>query len=267
MKKGRLLAQGRTAEIFEWGDECIIKLARQPGPAPYLKREFEITKTLSKTRLPFPQAHEVIDVDGRLGIIFERIDGNTMLSEMTSKPWKMAAFASILADLHTSMHGNVLSDIPSLKKNLENRINGVFQVSASTRQSALERLHKLPDGAALCHGDFHPDNVLISPRGVVIIDWSDAARGNPLADVAALSLQLKHAAIAPYIKGKWLIRAGKLLFHHFYLRRYMRVRRASADELEAWRLPVAVARLAITVPEEQNNLLALIGQTMPSSEL
>ncbi|MCY3638522.1 MAG: phosphotransferase [Chloroflexi bacterium] len=263
MKKGRLLAQGRTAEIFEWGDERIIKLARQPGPAPYLKREFEITKAIYDTGLPLPQAHEVVDVDGRLGIIFERIDGITMLSEMTSKPWKVAAFASILADLHTSMHGNVLSELPSLKQKLVNRINSASQVSASTRRAALERLHNLPDGAVLCHGDFHPDNVLISPRGAVIIDWNDAARGNPLADVAALSLQLKHAAIAPYIKGKWLIRAGKLLFHYLYLRRYMHARRAPADEIEAWRLPVAVSRLTIAVPEEQNNLLAIIRKYVP----
>ena len=263
MKKGRLLAQGRTAEIFEWGDECIIKLAREPGPAAYLKREFEVTKAVADTGLPLPQAHAVVDVDGKVGIVFERIEGTTMLAEMTSKPWKVAAFAGILAELHASMHGNALYQLPSLKQKLEDRINSASQVSMNVRQAALERLQYLPDSAALCHGDFHPDNVLMSPRGAVIIDWNDAARGNPLADVAALSLQLKHAAIAPYIKGKWLIRAGKLLFHHFYLRRYLHARRASADEIEAWRLPVAVSRLTIAVPEEQNNLLAIIRKYVP----
>jgi aminoglycoside phosphotransferase (APT) family kinase protein len=48
----------------------------------------------------------------------------------------------------------------------------------------LEGLERLPQGAALCHFDFHPDQVLMTQRGPVVIDWMTAFRGHPLADVA-----------------------------------------------------------------------------------
>ena len=44
-----------------------------------------------------------------------------------------------------------------------------------------------PERPALCHGDFHPFNVMLSPRGPIVIDWNNAHIGNPLEDVALLS--------------------------------------------------------------------------------
>lgn len=45
--------------------------------------------------------------------------------------------------------------------------------------------------------DFHPDNVLLAARGPVIIDWPDATRGQPLADVARTSLLLRLGGLPP----------------------------------------------------------------------
>ena len=47
----------------------------------------------------------------------------------------------------------------------------------------------LPDapvgrGVGLLHLDLHPLNVMMSPRGPVVIDWARACRGDPAVDVA-----------------------------------------------------------------------------------
>ncbi|MFD1910018.1 phosphotransferase family protein [Paenibacillus rhizoplanae] len=47
----------------------------------------------------------------------------------------------------------------------------------------LSRLAELPDGEKLCHGDFHPDNILMDDK-LWVIDWMTGVRGNPAADVA-----------------------------------------------------------------------------------
>ena len=47
--------------------------------------------------------------------------------------------------------------------------------------------------------------------------------------------------------------------HSFYLKRYMKLNGNVSDELKAWRLPVAAARLGEDVlPEERERLLALV---------
>ena len=40
------------------------------------------------------------------------------------------------------------------------------------------------DGQSLLHLDLHPDNVLMSPTGPVVIDWTNARAGDPDTDVA-----------------------------------------------------------------------------------
>ena len=47
------------------------------------------------------------------------------------------------------------------------------------------QLHEIPfEGAALLHRDLHPANVIRSPTGSVVIDWTNAAAGDPAVDVA-----------------------------------------------------------------------------------
>ena len=64
------------------------------------------------------------------------------------------------------------------------------QISASplpkeTRYDLHMKLQSFPRGKALCHGDFNPTNVIITPKGDWrVIDWSHVRLGDPLADVA-----------------------------------------------------------------------------------
>jgi aminoglycoside phosphotransferase (APT) family kinase protein len=110
----------------------------------------------------------------------------------------------------------------------------------------------------LCHGDFHPDNIVLSARGPVILDWVDAARGHPLADVARTALLMQHAALPAHMPGRSLIEAGRALWYRLYLRRYCQLRSVSPGQVKAWLLPVAAARLSEGIAEEEQLLLGLI---------
>jgi aminoglycoside phosphotransferase (APT) family kinase protein len=65
----------------------------------------------------------------------------------------------------------------------------------SLRDEVAAALARRPHGEAVCHGDLHPGNVIMSPQGPVIIDWIDASRGDPLADVARSVLLLRHSVL------------------------------------------------------------------------
>lgn len=87
----------------------------------------------------------------------------------------------------------------------------------------MKELKSLPEGDSVCHGDFHPDNVLLSDDDVTIIDWMDASRGNPLADIARTSIILLGASESeqiPNLLQKVFVRS----FHRIYLHEYFRLR-------------------------------------------
>ncbi len=67
-----------------------------------------------------------------------------------------------------------------------------------TRKHAIaQHAAGLPDGDQVCHGDFHPDNIMLTPAGPRVIDWNNATSGNPLADIAWTSLILRMGEAPP----------------------------------------------------------------------
>ncbi len=155
------------------------------------------------------------------------------------------------------MHTRQVAGLPSQRQRLQRKIQGAA-LSSTTKEAALSALDRLPDGNMLCHGDFHPDNILMSSRGAIIIDWPDATQGNPLADVARTSLLARVAGLPRSTPGRWVLKSGRTLFHHIYLRQYLGRHAASRRELEAWLLPVAAARASEDIPAERHRLTALI---------
>ena len=128
----------------------------------------------------------------------------------------------------------------------------------------LRHLKQLPDSNTVCHIDFHPDNILMSSHGPVVIDWSNPRRGDPLADVAATSLLFRLAPIPQFMAGRWIINMLRDWFHTIYLKRYLQLRPGSRKQIAAWELPLVTSRLLDNIPEEKALLLAFIEKALSS---
>ncbi len=260
MTKGKHIASGRMAEVYAWGDSHVLKLFRDwchPGDVDY---ELRLARAVQATGLAVPRVEErIVEIDGRHGIVYERIDGPTMARAIMSRPWTIIREARAFATLHAAMHSRTVSDLPAQRERLESKIRQAAPLSEAIRQTVLKRLSQLPDGDALCHGDFHPGNILLSSRGPIVIDWIDAASGHPLADVARTLLLLDHGR-PPGISApmrtafEWL----RAVLRDAYLKHYCRVCRVTREQIDAWRLPVAAGRLSEGIKEEESRLVAIV---------
>jgi len=256
--KGPVIAKGRTAEIFAWGDKQVLKLFRDWCTADMVEREANSTMVVHKAGLPVPAVKGVVEANGRQGIVFERVQGRTMADTFMHAPWKVFQLARVMAELQATMHSCETPELPSRRERLEVTIKGVAALPTNTKEAVLEILSQLPDGNAVCHGDFFANNIIMSTQGPIIIDWFGAARGNPLADVARTWLLNRMAYIEAGIPERWLINPIRPLFHSAYLRRYLQLRPAMHEQITAWLLPVVAARLAENIPEEEQGFLELI---------
>lgn len=256
-----LTGQGRTADIYRWDNNQILKLFHTRWSLAAVEQEARISRLVQETGLPVPATGGLMEIDGRHGILFERIDGPTMLRQLGAKPCTAIALLHAFADLHVRMHAQTIAmrELPSQRQQLTRLIQQASSLPAEWRAAALAALDHLPDGNCLCHGDYHPDNILMTPHGPVIIDWSDATAGNPLADVARTALILRLGAPPPGGMSPLLIGRIRAVAQAIYLRRYRRHAPALQAELAAWRLPIAVARLVEGIPDEQQQLLTHIG--------
>jgi aminoglycoside phosphotransferase (APT) family kinase protein len=95
----------------------------------------------------------------------------------------------------------------------------------------------MPEGDRLCHGDFHPYNIMGPPEREVLIDWPNASQGDPAADVCRT-----------YV----LLRSVSSELASAYVDAYSQVSGESRDKILNWLPFVAAARLAEGVPESDD---------------
>jgi len=268
VEKGRLIARGRTAEVYEWGEGRVLKLLFDWCPPEWARQEAERAAVVTAAGLPAPPCHGTVDVDGRKGIVFERIEGQSMLTLIGRRPWRAFAEARRMAALHADIHAHSGEGLPPLKRYLERSLKKVDGLEDPTRERLLSLLESLPDGEALCHFDFHPGQISLSAAGPVILDWMGAFQGNAMADVARTLLLMKIGGVTPASRLEMAavgaVRAG---LSRAYLKRYLALN-GNADQEEIWRwmVIIAAARLTEGIEGEEEPLRAFIDASLGSGE-
>ena len=97
MQKGPRLAAGRTAEVFTWGEQDILKLFRPGIPPDQAKEEADLAAALHAAGVPSPALRGQVEVEGRPGLIYERITGPSLETLVHSRPWLLVHIARRLA--------------------------------------------------------------------------------------------------------------------------------------------------------------------------
>lgn len=259
---GAPIALGRTAEIYSWGDGHILKLFRDWCPRAWTDYEARISHIVEDARLPVPAIGDIVEINGRRGLVYERVDGPSLMHTVERRLWTVRSAACLLADLQVSIHAQSVPELPSYREGLARDIGSAKALPDDLKQAILDRLASLPDGDVLCHGDFHMENIIMTARGPVIIDWMTAKRGHPLADVAR-SLLLATVGV-PTSGGPplWLLDIVRGQFRAAYLKRYVQRTQADRAQLAAWQPIIAAARINENVPGEQEWLLASVRKAM-----
>jgi aminoglycoside phosphotransferase (APT) family kinase protein len=151
---GPLLASGRDADIYEHGPHTVLRRARDGRS---IAPEARIMEHLHDAGYPVPEISEV-SKDGTT-IVMERIDGADMVAWISNHPWAVGRAGRILGELHLRLH----------------------------ELAAPDWLRAAPVGTAgdrIVHLDLHPLNVMLTRTGPVVIDWANAAAGDPAIDEA-----------------------------------------------------------------------------------
>lgn len=250
------IARGRTADVYDWDDKHVLKLFQHWFELGDIEYELKIARAVHASGVKSPEVKELIRYQERNGLIYERVAGVSMLEIFQQKPWKVFYLSRMLAELHAQMHACTFeADVPEQRTRLLRKIKNAEALPIYLKPKLLNALESLPEGDRVCHGDFHPANVLMNANDATVIDWIDASRGNPLADVARTSVILLGAAGSLQIP-RLMLKTFVRIFHSIYLRYYFRLRPGGEDEYRRWLPIVAAARLREEIKELEEWLIA-----------
>ncbi|MCK6563146.1 MAG: phosphotransferase [Dehalococcoidia bacterium] len=264
----RKIAEGRQAEIYLWGETGVLRLLRNHQGHEGLEREAAAMRAAAGAGVPVPRPGEVVEVEGRPGLVMERMEGTDLFSVVGRRPWKLRSVAILTGTLHARLNAIAApTSLPPASEHLRGVAAHSPLVPDDLRAPTIETLNRLPAGDRLLHGDFHPGNIMSSSAGTAIIDWTAACRGEPAADFANTMVLGRVSPMPPgvsRIAGGIFVVARKLLLR-YYERAYRDTTTADLSNLDSWVFVCAVARLNDGIPEERPALLRLIEELRPRS--
>jgi hypothetical protein len=262
MQKGMLLAKGRTAEVFLWEEDRVLKLFYEWCSQDWIDREASMAAKVSQTSVPVPKCFGSIEVEHRKGIIYQRVQGPSLLNLMSMSPLRIGYYSRLMADLHRQIHQEMGTGFSPLKPWLKKGIQEVPGLPDDLKELCLKTLKDLPDGDRLCHFDFHPDQIIMNKSGPVVIDWLTAFQGDPLADVARTSILLTMSQIQhlPW-QTQVLVGFARSKMNRGYIKYYLsQVEATAAITVSKWKIPIAAARLMENVKGEEDSILRFLRQ-------
>ncbi len=264
MNKGKLLGSGVTAEVYEWGEDKVLKLYfNKFSNDEWVNQEAKVGYLIHESGITSPAVFDKVEIDGRKGIVFQRIFGKSILEHLMIQPWELYYYVQQLAVLQHNIHKFSANGLPTQKEKFTYKIRASSCILRGRLKRILDYMESLPDGKSICHGDLHFNNIILSGNKLIPIDWNGAYTGNPLGDVARTCLIIR----PPTFSGvpdpmSMLSYYPKLLAYQVYVNEYMKLARVKYEDIDAWMLPVAASRLKDNIPGEKKWLMNIIDKRL-----
>lgn len=239
---GPLLGQGRRATVHGLSNGRVFKRFGPGVPPESIAREAAAQARARAAGLAVPRVHGVRTMEGATGIEMDAAPGPVLAEEMVLGAVPPEEALRRMLRLQLAIHACPGEGLPPLHLRLRERI-AASGLPPGQRDGLLGQLAAQPEQARLCHGDFHPYNVLGPPGEEQVIDWADAASGTPLADACLTTI-----LIAPHDEALALR----------YLDLYLAATGLARAEAAAWLPLLAAARLAEGQAAERAALLRLL---------
>lgn len=239
MKLNNCIHKGALKSVYH-EDDMAIKLF-DPG---YSKTDvlYEALNTarVEDSGMDIPKLLNIAFEDGQWRIVSEFIEGKTLTTLMKEDPNNLNKYIEQMVDLQIDINKKQNPLLTKLKDKISRQINELDEISDSTKYELLTRLNSMPKHTKLCHGDFNPDNIIVTESGkLYAIDWVHATQGNASADVARTYL---------------LLALGSIEIAERYMDCFCKKTATDKKYVQNWLPIVAAAQLGKNKPEEKELL-------------
>lgn len=231
----------RPDKVIYRDGKTVVKVFNDTFSKEGILREAMNNAIMETTGLPVPKVVEVCKADGKWAIVEEFVEGKTLEQLMLENPEKEEEYLNAFVDLQIRIHA---TKAPSMLIRLRDKMRGKISeadLDATTRYDLHTRLEGMKRHTKICHGDFHPSNVIVTPAGeFFVIDWAHVTQGNASADVARTYLLF------------WL--EGKEELAKKYMRLFCEKSDTAYQYVQKW-LPIVAASQSVKGKENEKELL------------
>lgn len=239
MNLDKIIAVRTAKTIYRDGDK-VIKLFNNDYSKADILNEALNQARVEETGLLMPHLLEVTKIESKWAIINQFIPGTSLAQLMQDNPQNLDEYLKLFIELQISVHNKRAPMLNKLSEKMNRKISQTT-LDATTRYDLHTRLQSMPQDVQLCHGDFNPSNIIITPDSeAYILDWAHATQGNAHADVARTYLLF------------WL--DGNFNLAETYLDMFCQLTDTAKQNIQKW-MPIVAASQSVKGNEKQREFL------------
>ena len=183
MEIEKILIERTNKRIYKSGKFVVKEFDTDFSKSDILNEALNQAR-VEETGLKIPQLEEVKKIDGKWAIVLDYIEGKTLAEIIENDRKNLEMYMEKFVDIQIEIHSKRSPLLNKLKDKMSRKIDET-NLDATTRYELHTRLEGMPKHNKVCHGDFNPSNIIITPAGdYYVLDWSHATQGNASADVA-----------------------------------------------------------------------------------
>ena len=239
MEIEKILIERTNKRIYKSGKFVVKEFDTDFSKSDILNEALNQAR-VEETGLKIPQLEEVKKIDGKWAIVLDYIEGKTLAEIIENDRKNLEMYMEKFVDIQIEIHSKRSPLLNKLKDKMSRKIDET-NLDATTRYELHTRLEGMPKHNKVCHGDFNPSNIIITPAGdYYVLDWSHATQGNDSADVARTYLLFS-------LKGDK--EAAEM-----YLNMFCKKTDTAKQYVQQW-LPIVAASQSVKGNEEEREFL------------
>lgn len=210
MNLEKVIAVRTDKTVYRDGDKAIKVFDEGYSKANILNEALNQAR-IEETALNIPKILAVTMVEGKWAIVSEYIEGKTLDRLMKEDPAHFDQYLERFVRLQMLVHAQQAPQLTQLKDKMQAKISQT-EFDATTRYDLHTRLEGMRTHNKVCHGDFNPSNIIITPDDeAYILDWSHVTRGNAAADAARTYLCSGLRVILQVRRSTWICTASSAI--------------------------------------------------------
>ena len=240
MADRQIIVEKANKTVYREGN-VIVKAYVASHPKSHVMNEAFIHACVEDAGVPVPKLLGVAPVEnGGWAISMEYVAGDTLEDLMRAHPERIDEYLDRLVEIQLQINGYRVPYLRNTRRKMEDAINTLDEIDASTRYELLQRIHGMAPHSKLCHGDLVPSNIVLREDGSYrVLDWAHASAGNAGADAAIT--YLRFSLDAPELAEK-------------YLRLFCKKADMAIQYVQTW-MPVVAAQQLTKHKEAERELL------------
>jgi uncharacterized protein (TIGR02172 family) len=242
------IASGSQADIYKDGSKAI-KIFKNRFKRDEIEYEANLQKMAFGYGLPVPEIYDIIEINNKIGIVMEYIDGISLGNIVQEDNKKLEKYLKKAIEIQNNIHKIEVKGFPLMKDKHKKHLLRNNLLTEKDKENILLKIENTVYENKLCHGDFHISNLIQTPNGIKIIDWLCASAGNFEADIYKTYLLYK-------------IYAGEI--GDIYLETYCKTINIDKSKIMSWALIIAGERLGEYTRDENeiNKLKEIIKKSI-----